>query len=219
MFPTYWSHKNFSPFANHQSTRIDRNLLEPKPSQKNFNRNSMNEFSSWNYIIKQKQYSKERLQVFDLRQWWSIFNMHRLHTEQWCVRGGLGWIHFLHMLTASFTNLPCWYFQLRIIIPCTVWNHTNLRRISGWCECCHIIVEDNVHKQPVPKNDKHHCELWTLLPPERQPDPICDVNNGRRQQCHGRHEKLQQEIISYEWKHWVRAISSQLWIGNAPYRS
>lgn len=33
-------------------------------------------------------------------------NTHRLHTEQWCVRSGLGPSHFLHFLTLLFTPDP-----------------------------------------------------------------------------------------------------------------
>ncbi len=36
-----------------------------------------------------------------IRQWWSIFNTHLLQTLQWCVRGGLGAMHFLHIETIS----------------------------------------------------------------------------------------------------------------------
>lgn len=34
-----------------------------------------------------------------IRQWWSILRMHRLQTEQWWERGGLGEMHFLQMDT------------------------------------------------------------------------------------------------------------------------
>lgn len=48
--------------------------------------------------------------------------MHLLQTEQWCVRGGLGVIHFLQMLTTS-TNTVSYYNRIML-------NNSNIKEYN-----------------------------------------------------------------------------------------
>lgn len=126
-----------------------------------------------------------------IRQWWSILRTHRSQIVQWCVRGGLGEMHFLQMPTAS--GISCPFEEKHKLKSCwiCIWKFiTHLRRLSRSSNAGHVEIKDDVNQKPMANNEQDAGNSGTTTPPVGKAKVIGHPYDESHQSTHSSNKKL-----------------------------